>query len=509
MSVDIDVELFKQPSKLFTDHLLIRGNDRIILSGKFGTGKTSFLKHFFTEKGRTKIGNIQYEVFHLFPVNYSIASTEDILELIKYDITLELLRKSDHISVYQNNIDTTISFVGNHYDKFVELILAAIPKINPFLSLVDLQEIAKKLFAIRDHYKAHVSSENATVNEGNSLVEFMDMVSSKIGGLYESNIVTQIIQTILQRHKDAYEGGDSTKRLENILILDDLDRIDPEHIFRILNVFAAHFDSTLNSSRALKNKFGFDTVVLVCDINNIRKIFSARYGQQVDFTGYVDKFYSKTVFYFELGKYLRDFLYQQLEKRTIWVDTLRTNFRDLLGNSNYSLLIELLVLLYKNDCQNLRKIISLPNDITIQKEFELYGVHRRLYEEKGIVTLMLLIRIMGGMHESKEAFEHLRSINVNLSSYMNDFSHQLFRIHSRSKHKLLGRKEANYIDSDYEKYQPILIKHRSGFNDHDSYEVVKMKDRTTELDRVTFDDEDVYSFILDAVTFLKQVGLTI
>ena len=135
----------------------------LILSGKFGTGKTSFLKHFFTKHGHTNIGEIQYEVFHLFPVNYSIASTEDIIELIKYDITLELLKKNDYISLYQDSINTTISFVENHYDKLVELILKAIPKVDPFLSLVDLQGIAKKLFEIRDEYKTHKSSQNASI----------------------------------------------------------------------------------------------------------------------------------------------------------------------------------------------------------------------------------------------------------------------------------------------------------------------------------------------------------
>ena len=29
---------------------------------------------------------------------------------------------------------------------------------------------------------------------------------------------------------------------KTVLIIDDLDRIDPEHIFRLLNVFAAHLD---------------------------------------------------------------------------------------------------------------------------------------------------------------------------------------------------------------------------------------------------------------------------
>jgi hypothetical protein len=35
----------------------------------------------------------------------------------------------------------------------------------------------------------------------------------------------------------------------------------------------------------------------VCDIENIRKIFAHKYGGEVDFSGYIDKFYSTEVFY--------------------------------------------------------------------------------------------------------------------------------------------------------------------------------------------------------------------
>ena len=82
-------------------------------------------------------------------------------------------------------------------------------------------------------------------------------------------------------------GGDR----QTVLIIDDLDRMDPEHVFRILNVFAAHFDIHETS-----NKFGFDRIIIVCDIHNIRQIFRSRYGQNTDFSGYIDKFYSRNVF---------------------------------------------------------------------------------------------------------------------------------------------------------------------------------------------------------------------
>jgi len=49
----------------------------------------------------------------------------------------------------------------------------------------------------------------------------------------ESDIISEIIKAKIQKSKE---------KRESVLILDDLDRIDPEHIFRILNIFSAHFD---------------------------------------------------------------------------------------------------------------------------------------------------------------------------------------------------------------------------------------------------------------------------
>ena len=74
-----------EPTSEFLKHL--ESNDRILFSGAFGIGKTFFLKHFFNSPKMKE----KYNVFHLFPINYQIASNEDIFELIKYDILYHLL----------------------------------------------------------------------------------------------------------------------------------------------------------------------------------------------------------------------------------------------------------------------------------------------------------------------------------------------------------------------------------------------------------------------------------
>ncbi len=85
-----------------------------------------------------------------------------------------------------------------------------------------------------------------------------------------------------------------------------MDRIDPEHIFRIFNVFSAQFDLDKD-----ENKFGFDKIILVCDLDNIRNIFANKYGQNVDFSGYIDKFYD-IIFNFEHTEEAVEFLKQML-----------------------------------------------------------------------------------------------------------------------------------------------------------------------------------------------------
>ena len=80
---------------------------------------------------------------------------------------------------------------------------------------------------------------------------------------------------------------------QNVLIVDDLDRLDPEHIFRILNILSVHQDFSNGG-----NKFGFDKIIVVCDLANIKKIYEHKYGEKVDFRGYIEKFYSTSVFKF-------------------------------------------------------------------------------------------------------------------------------------------------------------------------------------------------------------------
>ena len=72
----------------FENHLL--SHDRVILSAKFGDGKTFFLKQFKEKCKKDK--KSPFEFITLYPVNYQVLPNNDIFNLIKHDVLLQMLQ---------------------------------------------------------------------------------------------------------------------------------------------------------------------------------------------------------------------------------------------------------------------------------------------------------------------------------------------------------------------------------------------------------------------------------
>lgn len=251
----------------FQSFLKRENNERIFFSGKFGAGKTKFLRSLFETNSA---------VYHLFPVNYSVASNDDIFELLKFDIALELLQDTRKINFDKNEFSKSLklqTFLYHDTPNIIQGLLKYISKIGKPLEI-----ILNKLIEIEKSYK-----EFAEYNEEERIVQFINDYK-KLSSHSHEDPITNLIKNKIEN-----------LTTESILILDDLDRIDPEHLFRILNVFAAHFDKTGHG-----NKFGFDKVILVADIDNIKNIFHHRYGTKSDFKGYIDKFHTNEIFKFSL-----------------------------------------------------------------------------------------------------------------------------------------------------------------------------------------------------------------
>lgn len=263
----------------FRHHLDIA--PRVIFSAKFGDGKTTFLEEMKTHE----IMN-DYMLFTLHPVNYSVASNEDIFEYIKRDILLQLAKEN----LLDNfDLDAAINTIYNLQTLYEALsfLLQFIPHGDMIVKLIDKAKV------IRDKYK----------NEEKTWEVYDDTFKSQRGGLYEEDGYTLLIRHAI---KNIHGSGKKT-----CLIIEDLDRMDPGHLFRILNVIGAHVDEENG-----QNKFGFTNIVAVMDYDVTKHIFHHFYGDAANYDGYMSKFMSKYVYHYSITKIARRYFYEGICRMT-------------------------------------------------------------------------------------------------------------------------------------------------------------------------------------------------
>lgn len=279
----------------FEDHLL--SHDRVVLSAKFGDGKTFFLNKF-KEKCMMDAES-PFEFITLYPVNYQVFGNKDIFELIKHDVLLQILQAG----IIDDNYEVTDRmafefYIQSHFctvgESFFEMLkscgadgmvtkglLAAFKSVNWLKSLKDkVGEFKKEIdqTAFLDNYLSTFDEDS----------------------VYENDIITKIIHDNIKDYQKKYG-----KRV--VLVIEDMDRLDPAHLFRIMNVFSAHMDYGYRSmqpidSSLVGNKFGVSNVVFVMHEKNTEALFLHFYGECADYDGYMSKFYNKDIFRFSLAE---------------------------------------------------------------------------------------------------------------------------------------------------------------------------------------------------------------
>lgn len=268
------------PITRFAEHLENPVNERVVFSAPFGQGKTTFLNSFF------QAYHDVYEVFEVFPVNYSVASNEDVFKYIKCDILFQLLAMDVDFDFYEMTTTwAATEFTVFHPKKLILNFLRSTAQIDKRAAAVfkGLENLYKAI----EKYKSKEEIDDRTL-----AIKYVSAIYEEEGSLYEDNLLTQLIRSLLEQLK-------TKSNKENVLIIEDLDRIDPDHVFRILNVISAHYDTNKYSPSYLaNNKFGFDKIITVCDKSNIKSVFRHRFGQGADFSGYFNKFYSVSAFDF-------------------------------------------------------------------------------------------------------------------------------------------------------------------------------------------------------------------
>lgn len=289
-------------------------NNRTILSAQYGDGKTYFLNKF------KETYKSEYEFITLYPVNYQVANNKEIFEYIKRDILIQMVMNG----IVQPDCQISDAhylqhyIMGNHLT-LLQDIIQVLPSLGiendgsfwsnfmiGFKGLLFLQK-QKKIY---DQFKEKINSQS----DIELAEQFCNIFSKEKGGIYELDLITEIIIQSLKKFKEKDKDGKKV-----VLIIEDMDRLDPAHLFRLLNIFSAHLDryniykKTSNiGDYVLCNKFGFDNIITVFDYDNTKKIFAHFYGENANFEGYINKFTSGNAFRYSINEIARKQLVQLL-----------------------------------------------------------------------------------------------------------------------------------------------------------------------------------------------------
>lgn len=303
--------LFEIPvdSSIESFHNHLKTHNRTILSAKFGDGKSYFLQKFMADEEVNK----DFVFLTLYPVNYQVEENRDVFDLIKYDLFIQLfvhkVMEPDFKLTKRQALEWCIQL---NAPSLVEGLL-------PIFANLYLDEASAKMMAAFLTAKKSIGKIRQKVNDlmepvrDKQIEQFIkEMSKNPVSGL---DVISEIIKKGIADYKKEHQD----KQL--VLIIEDMDRMDPAHLFRILNVFSAHIDYNFRfgddpQKPLIDNKFGLDKVVFVMCYENTKHIFHHFYGEKTDFEGYINKFCSSNYFNYSFSKEKERYLYNRMAINT-------------------------------------------------------------------------------------------------------------------------------------------------------------------------------------------------
>ena len=357
--------------QLFADYLA--NNKRCILSARFGDGKTFFLQEF------KKQYEENYIFLTIYPVNYQVAENKDIFEYIKRDLLIQLLMSKD-VELSDDKysfLQCFEGFVCENIDKLLNdaiftaaHILSGVPK-----SMIDI--LQKNVSTFKKYTKEVNASESDVVEK------YIESFSEQNGGIYEFDPISRLIFQLLSDVKQK-----TNKQV--VLVVEDLDRIDPAHIFRIMNTFSAHWDNYDYSETKLRwgdvtNKYNFDKILFVCHFQNIKTIFHHFYGANTDFTGYIHKYSPTFPFEYSLKDSVKEWIINHLPEEIRTFDSIGNMLANLILKRYFTI---------QHASTNIRHITSFLKEpkYRIIKETLIFGEYANYeIESYNRVTILLSI----------------------------------------------------------------------------------------------------------------------
>jgi DNA polymerase III delta prime subunit len=364
----------------FSKHLKLDGNNRILFTAPFGTGKSTFLNEVSNDLAD------EFFFLKIYPVNYCVAKNEDVFELIKFDLLLQLMGVyKDEIRLTKDDFSLLLKsqvFIMERM-KYMPLLYAVIG-----LSEKIGQSATELLKAMESTIKDFNDfSEEMKIDEQKEITAYLNKIEKQTGNINEMDNISQLIADLIRRIKTnrKKQNDDGEVSPQSVLIIDDLDRLDPDHTFRLFNIFSAHYIEVNDD-----NKFGFDKVIFVCDVDNIRRIFHHKYGQGVDFSGYIDKFFSFQPYDFDNRRFVKD----KINELLISIPYSKTNKIGLISSSEFSEGLEWLIFsLLEQRFLNLRMLLQYPPISIPNYKFQVNG--RNVYEFKDypILSLFYVLKV--------------------------------------------------------------------------------------------------------------------
>ena len=379
----------------FTNHLY--SHPRTILSARYGDGKSFFLSKFIKEKKSRFVSIV------LHPVNYQVMENKDIFELIKRDILFQILKEG----IIENDYVLTDSQMLTLY--LQNNVLSVAELIVPYLSAIGCDEVVTKsvlsgFAGLKLFQKLKVKFKEFKRDNSldTALTSFVDKAEGSL--IYENDIISRIISANIELYKKKHP------RKKIVLIIEDLDRMDPAHLFRIMNIFSAHIDYSYKyflqpGKDMVGNKFGFDNVVFVLDYQNTKKIFHHFYGENTNFKGYIDKFCSYGFFEYSLKEEIENYIYKRISNEV--------GFREDLVRS--------LIPLSTFENLSLRNIVSAIRGTKKQicTEPILNDRGREVKLHLGLLQVLIIMRRIGIENQTviSDFAAHLEKQNEELMSY--------------------------------------------------------------------------------------------
>jgi len=468
---DIDYKLPSEAFKEFDDHIKNEFNRKMFFSAPFGKGKSTFLEYFFESK------QDKFEIFKVFPVNYSIASNKDIFRYIKVDVLLQLISKG--VTFEKEEFSNSLlaqQFAINNPTSIIKSLLKIGLSLNK-----ETAPLTKVVDEVKDLFQKFEAFKKSNITDDlDKAKTYIENLYEEEGSIFEDDFHTQLIRQLV-------EQLEVENKKETVLIIDDLDRMDPEHIFRILNVISAHYDSyTLEDNKEFHNKFGFDKIILVADINNIKSIYEHRFGKNVDFDGYINKFYSNSIFKFD-------------SKRVglLLLEEILNKYR----RNDYSASLRILHIFNSLELLSLRQIIKLSNSFSFN---EIPLTRDKVFNESRFFRLGLYTPILIALKDAFHSKENLIKII--------DYDVRNSRIEIDSSIDFICRHLLASITSTFEgkigyyklSGQQLEFNHKHNFatEGHIAEEIKKVTDDGQKVDFTGFTRNDLSDLLIENIKHL-------